>query len=246
MRLSSLVILIALSCSILYIFPVFSKSSFPDRSTEPIFPSDKIENIGELPERPGNIDVDPETGRLFFTFHPMGNPQQNCSVCELKEFFQGFEPFGDQSLFKTVLSIRVMPHKRLLVALDHKNLGEVPPTAYFFELETQNLVHKFEFPPEIADKGSMLNDFVVSKDENFLFIADIGILTGKPSIITLNTQTWKATKSLVAHESTKAKENPKNFTINGIPVHIPFKVGVDSIALSADGNTLYFGAIFDP
>ena len=218
---------------------------FPNRSTTPILASEKLRIVAELPARPGNIDVDPKTGKVFFTFHPFGKVETSCKVCILLEKFLGYEPFGDQSLFKTVLSVRVAKNKRQLLALDHKNFGETTPTLYVFDIETAELVKSYEFPPNVAGKGSFLNDFVVSKDENFIFIADSGI-DAPPSIITVEMKSWWAKKALVDHESTKRRPTPRNYTMDGVQYDFSFQVGVDSIGLSPDGNTLYFGAIFDP
>jgi hypothetical protein len=77
---------------------------FPDRSTTAIKPPDALEIVANLPQRPGNLAVDPVTNRVFFTFHPMGlTPEMDiCRVCELKDTEElestSFEPFGDQSL----------------------------------------------------------------------------------------------------------------------------------------------------
>jgi len=245
--------LLGLICSLTVVASVLAqgktateeRKKFPNRSTEPVLRPDSLKIVAELPHRPGNLDVDPKSGRVFFTFHPFGNPNPPCKVCELKEKFEGFEPFGNQELFKTVLSVRVAATKRQLLAVDHKNFGEVAPVLYVLSLDTEELVKAFEFPSEVCGKGSFLNDFVISKDENFVFIADSG-LGGEPSIITVDLRYWTAKRALVNHESTKQRDTPKDFAINGNKYEFSFKVGVDSIALSADGNTLYFGALFDP
>jgi hypothetical protein len=119
------------------------------------------------------------------------------------------------------------------------------PKLMRFDIDSQQLLQEFEFDPKIAPVKGNLNDFVLSKDENFAFIADVGLFNQKPSLITLNLVTGKATNSFINHESTRVRPTPDGFKIAGRQVTVPFPLGVDSIAISRDGGVVYFAAVFD-
>jgi hypothetical protein len=153
---------------------------------------------------PGNIDVDSQSGRGFFTFHPAGSPDpalgqaQTASLVpphhsphstevvfdavprgaavqiqELTTEKPGFKPFPSLELQKalvTVLSVRCDQQGHLW-ALDWGNHGEKTPALVAYNLGAEgksgvdavsagSLHRRFEFPPEVAGKGSMLNDMV--------------------------------------------------------------------------------------
>lgn len=222
----------------------YDNQPFPDRSTKPLRTEDALEIVAELPARPGNVDVDPQTETVFFTFHPLGNPNPPCKVCRLEDT-TNFKPFGDQSLFTSVLSVRVAAKKRQVLALDYANFGESKPGLIILDINTGDKIRVIEFKPEIAGKGSFLNDFVLSKEENFVFIAD-SAMGAEPAIITVDLKSGTSKRSLVSHESTKVRPTPPKFSINGTEYKFSFQVGVDSIGISSDGNVLYFASIFDP
>lgn len=148
----------------------------------------------------------------------------------------------------TALALRVAERKEWLIVLDHKHFGAKPPAVLVYSIAQDSngeLLKTFEFPEDVAGNGSFLNDFVISKDEDFLFIADTSMGSKSPSIITVDMKTWTCKKALVDHESTRAKPTPAGFTVADRPIDIKFEIGVDSIALSPDGKILYFAAVFD-
>src|SRR5207247_6445224 len=53
-----------------------------DRTTAPMLPASALEVVANLDYPPGNIAVS-KTGRVFFTFHPDGNPPMR--VAELRD-----------------------------------------------------------------------------------------------------------------------------------------------------------------
>ena len=230
-----------------FVIALVLSKKFPDRSTKPLRDVDFLEVVAELPNRPGNIDVDSKSGRIFFTFHPMGRQPNStlCNVCEWLPENSSFVPFGDQALFTTVLSVRVFANS--VFALDHMNLGQAgQPRMYQLDIADQHVVHTFVFPDSVAPKMGNLNDFVISKDGKYAFITDLGILNNAPSLITLDFVSGKATKSLVNHESTRAKPRPSTLKIGNVgEVPVPFPLGVDSIALSKKGDFVFFSAVFD-
>src|SRR5436309_7788140 len=82
-----------------------------DRTTAPMLPASALEVVADLDYPPGNIAVS-KTGRVFFTFHPDGNPPTR--VAELRDGKP--VPYPDEEMqhagkgaphFDTVLSLRI-------------------------------------------------------------------------------------------------------------------------------------------
>jgi sugar lactone lactonase YvrE len=85
---------------------------------------------------------------------------------------------------------------------------------------------------------SFMNDLVYDKKHNYIYIADSGSV---PGILAVNLNTKTATKYLYSHESVLADDSIW-LIINGQKVFKDKTImtGADGIALSCDGNTLYY------
>ena len=152
---------------------------FEDRSAEPRIPPERIETVANLELPPGNLAVSPE-GRIFFTFHPEAGPE--VKVAELVNgeprpypdaAFQ--QPREAAPFFQSVLSVRIDRQNRLWT-LDYADHGTGQPRLLAFDLATDELVHRYDFPSEMAPLGSHLNDFQVSADGSRIYIADASIM----------------------------------------------------------------------
>lgn len=145
----------------------------------------------------GNIAVS-KTGRVFFTFHPEFSPQ-NTKVAELtyirerKNTFRRFPSAEFQAQCVTCLAIRVDMQERLWL-LDHGGHGlQGTPRLFAFQLrhnetDFDRLIFSYTFPSEVAGLGSFLNDFQVSADGEFLYIADTSVVRGDPGLIVFSVQ----------------------------------------------------------
>lgn len=223
-------------------------ASFPDRSGAPIWSEDRLETVAELEYPPGNIAVGPE-GRVFLTLHPEARPPVN-----LIEWRNGraqpwpseaMQPGGDApDALHEVLSIRIDRQNRLW-ALDNGKHGLKPGRLLAFDLDSGAIVHRFEFPRTLAGPGSHLNDFQVSPDGQTIYIADASFFALKPAILVYDVAAQEARRVISQHESVDAEHylpvvQGRSMQAFGL---VTIRPGVDSIALSRDGDWLYFAPV---
>jgi sugar lactone lactonase YvrE len=219
-----------------------------DRSTEPSMSGEVLETVVDLDYPPGNIAVS-EGGRIFFTLHPDGRPPTK--VHELV----GGEPVPYPNLeyqsetdgipyFQSILAIRIDRQNRLWV-LDFAEFGRGTPRISAFDLATNELVHTYDFPPEVAGLASMLNDFQVSPDGGTIYIAETSPLVHSPALIVYDVNARESRRLLSEHESVL----PQNYVIQApgrdmiIYGIYNMRIGVDSIALDRKGEWLYYGSV---
>ncbi|RMF20285.1 MAG: hypothetical protein D6760_11910 [Deltaproteobacteria bacterium] len=219
-----------------------------DRTTEPVLDGSVLEVVANLDYPPGNIAVAPD-GRVFFTLHPDGDPPIKVArldggrpVPYPSEKWQ--RPSEEVPYFQSVLSIRIDRQGRLWV-LDFADYGRGRPRLTAFDLETDRLVHTYEFPSEVAGLGSMLNDFQVSPDGRTIYIADTSPLFQRPALVIYDT---------VRRRSRRVLERDRSVMPEGYMIQAPgrdmvafgiyaLRLGVDSIALDRRGRWLYFGPV---
>jgi sugar lactone lactonase YvrE len=215
---------------------------------KPLLPESALEVVADLDLPPGNVAVS-ESGRIFFTFHPEGQPE-----VKVAELVDGKPvPYPDAAFqseregvpwFDTPLSLRIDRQNRLWV-LDFGAHGTRTPRLVAFDLATNRLVHEFEFPSDVAGLGSMLNDFQVSPDGNRIYIADASIFRNRGAIVVYDVAKRKARRLLDGHPSVQAKPyvtrvQGRDMVILGV---FAVRPNVDSIALDRHGEWLYFAAV---
>ena len=221
-----------------------------DRTTAPELPSSALEVVVDLELPPGNIAVS-TTGRVFFTFHPEGGPR--VKVAEIvagkavpypSEEFQ--QPEKGAPHFQTPLSMRIDRQDRLWV-LDYGRYGFGEPRLLAFDLNTNELVHRFDFPSKIAGWLSMLNDFQIDPEGRKIYIADSSLFGRKPAIILYDTEKKTARRLLEGDASVVAKPYLMNAAGRDMVLFgvIPLKIGIDSIALDKQGKWLYYAPVSD-
>ena len=221
---------------------------FPDRTGTPLLAESVLEVVADLPTPAGNIAVAPD-GRVFVSLHPEAKP-----TLKIVELIGGaMKPYpniafqtgeGEPRYFRDVLSLRIDRQNRLWT-LDNGFHGMHPGRLLAFDLSSGDVVHEFVFPRAIAGVGSHLNDFQVSADGNTIYIAEASIFGLTPALIVYDV-TKKSARRLL-------QENPSVMPEEFVPVvqgvvMKPFglfsiRPGVDSIALSRDGEWLYFAAV---
>ena len=217
--------------------------TFPDLTQTPSMNSDSLEVVADLDYPPGNISVSNE-GRIFFTFHPEAKPPIN-----IAELVDGKAvPFNIPSEvnLSSVLSLRVDRQNRLWL-LDFAEHGMKTPQIVAIDLTTVKLVHHFEFPSEIAGMGSHLNDFQVSHDGKFIYIADASILRKNPALIIYDVEHKTARRLLEDHDSVTPDYfvpvvDDEKMLIFGV---FAIRPGIDSIALDRQEKWLYFAPVTD-
>ncbi len=220
---------------------------FEDRSSQPLLPIGVVQKLADLELPPGNIAVS-ATGRVFFTFHPEAFPE-----VKLAELIDGQAvPYPDTELqgpggdlhFQSILSVRIDRQNRLWV-LDYGDHGTGQPRLLAFDLATDQLVYRHDFPAHVAPLGSHLNDFQVNPAGTRIYIADASIFGKRPAIVVHDIETQTSRRLLEGHPSvTPEKYVPvvqgHKMLIFGI---FAIRPGVDSIALDRKGDWLYFAPV---
>ena len=228
-------------------------TDFPERIGPPLLSGDALEVVANLPTPPGNIAVAAD-GRVFFSMHPEGHPR--IKVVELV----GGEPrpFPDASwqsprgedsagkslpFFDAVLGVRIDRRGRLWT-LDHANHGFGQPRLLAFDVKSGALVQRCDFPRSLVPRGSFLNDFQVSADGRYVFIADSSLFRLDPALLIVDTQSGRTRRVLAGDRSVQPE--PYIPVVGGRKMRVfgifTVKPGVDSIALDNLGD-LDFAAV---
>jgi len=220
---------------------------FPDRTGEPTMDADALEVVAELDMPPGNVAVS-QDGRIFFTFHPDASP-----AIKVAELVDGqpraypnreFQSERDGLWWDAPLSLRIDRDGHLWV-LDQARHGLGDTKLVSIELKTGHVVREVHFSDEEAGLGSHLNDFQVSADTQYVYIADASILAKTPALIVYRRSDGKVRRVLEGDPSVTA--DPYYITVDGEPIEplglFAVRPGVDSIALDREGAYLYFGAV---
>jgi sugar lactone lactonase YvrE len=223
-------------------------ADFPDRTGTPVFSADVLQVVADLDVPPGNLAVSSD-GRLFFSFHPEARP--DVKVAEIINGkpvpypSEAFQASGENTVFfDTVLSVRIDSRNRLWT-LDLANHGAGTPRLLAFDLQTDTLVHQFDFPGSMAGLGSHLNDFQIDPAGETIYIAEASIFGKTPAILVYDIQSKTCRRVLEKHASVM----PENYipVVQGRKMNIfglfAIRPGVDSIALDKSGQWLYFAPV---
>lgn len=222
---------------------------FPDRLPgPPRLPETALEVVADLPSPPGNLAVS-AGGRVFATLHPEARPEWK--VVEIVDgqprpwpnlaFQTGV---GEPRYFRDVLSLRIDRRGRLWT-LDNGQHGLHPGRLLAFDLDSGTVLHEFEFPRAIAGLGSHLNDFQVSADGRYLFIAEASFFGKTPALVVYDSERREARRLLDGHPSVIAEPfvpvvQGRRMMAFGL---VAIRPGVDSIVLDPSGEWLYFAPV---
>lgn len=220
-----------------------------DLGGKPAFPFDVAEKVADLDYPPGNIAVS-AGGRVFLTLHPDGRPPR--SVVELVDGKP--MPFPDEQYqhesdevpyFQSILALRIDRQGRLWV-LDFARFGRGTPRILAFDIESRRLVHQYAFPSSVAGLGSMLNDLQVDPEGRYVYIAETSPVWQKPALIVYDSVARSSRRLLEGHASVRSGDfdiqvGERRMTLPGGV--LPLRIAVDSIALSRDGQWLYYGPV---
>lgn len=236
MRTQQLIVALALCFSGL--LPVHVQAEEPEVGT--------LETVAELPIRPGNVTAT-QDGRVFATVHPFDSP----SGLQLIEVTgkDSYQPWPNADLQSTAenrgedridspLGITQDRRGRLWITDMGLNIGKT--RLWGFDIGTGKLVHKIELQAEAAPKGSFIQDLVVDSERGWIYLADIN----NPALLAVNIASGE-TRRFAGHPSLQSEPDAV-MRVGGKPTLFeggPAKVGVNPIGLSADGETLYFGAM---
>ena len=221
---------------------------FPDRTGTPRLRIQALEVVANLPTPPGNVAVAAD-GRVFASLHPEARPK-----VKIAEIVSGaMQPFpsdafqsgqGEPRWFRNVISLRIDRHNRLWT-LDNGEHGIAPGRLLAFDLKSREVVHEYQFPRAIAGLGSHLNDFQVSADGKFIYIAEASFFAKTPALVVYDVGRRSARRLLQGHPSVTAQHftpvvQGRRMVAFGL---VSIRPGVDSIALDHAGEWLYFAPV---
>jgi sugar lactone lactonase YvrE len=232
---------------ILFLYSRFGGGKeYEDISTDPVYTSEQIETFFSFEEPVGNVAVsqNPNTDfRIFFTIHPESRPEKN----HLMEIVNGEAvPYPGQSeqntLFTSPLGLFIDMQNRLWV-IDHNQHGTDLPRLIAFDLNTNNVVHTYDFPRDVAERFSFFNDLTVTQDGKYVFIADVSFFAQSPSLIVYNIDEGWSRSVLNSHPSVENQKytpvtpfKKMSFFFGILQLH----AGIDGIEVSYDGKHVYY------
>jgi sugar lactone lactonase YvrE len=210
-------------------------------------------------------------GRIFVNFPRWGDPVEY-TVAELRNGVPIAFPDADTNRWPpkdapadraaasralvSVQSVVVDPKDRLWIvdsgAPHMKPIVDGAPKLMAVELATNRIVDTIPIPADVALRTSYLNDvrFDLRRGAaGYAFVTDSSS-TGPNAIIVIDLATKKAVRRLNDHPSTKAEKGFVPF-VEGKQLRRwapgqapePFSVGVDGIAIAADGSRLFYSPL---
>lgn len=213
----------------------------------------RLRSVAESDRRWTGVAVSRE-GRIFVNY-PRWSDDVPVSVAEVTGFrtirpypdaeWNRWDPSRDPATrFVCVQSVVVDDRNRLWI-LDPANprfAGVVPggPKLVEADPETGKVARTILFPPEIALENSYLNDLRIDTRREVAYITDSGI----GAIVVVDLAAGRSRRLLSDHPSTKSEGIV--LTIGGKPWlrgGKPMDVHADGIALTPDGEYLYYQAL---
>lgn len=213
-----------------------------------------LQTVAELPINPGNLAVTAE-GRVFATVHQFRRgPVQLIEITGR----DSYRPWPDDAwngeygsgpdVLNSVLGIAIDRKKRLWVIDNGLGKPHQPPKLLAFDLDTGETAFRYDFPPETGPVGSFLNDLAVDDERGFVYLADVGGAKIPPAVVVVNlaaqtSRRFTASEALAAEDVDMVVEGRVIMTPGGGSDPKPARIPLNPITLSADGETLYFGAM---
>jgi len=201
-----------------------------------------LEVVASLPIRPGNVTVAPG-GRVFASIHPLGSPK--IQLVEIKNGEAKPYPTAAQQkngeapsdkALDTPLGVTVDKSNRLWTIDMGLGLGKA--RLWAFDLSADKILETIELPADVAPKGSFLQDLAIDERNGWAYLADIA----PPGIVAVDLKSKKARR----FEAPVLQSEDKDMVIDGKVIQFggkPARVGINPVTLSADRETLYFGAM---
>lgn len=205
-----------------------------------------LETVAEIPIRPGNVSITAQ-GRVFATVHPLDAPS-GLQLIEVNRKTNAYTAWPSVDLQKTSTANNAQFDTLLGITQDKAghlwtvDMGlELGQTRIWgFNIKDGSLYKKIVLPQDVAPKGSFMQDLVVDSQQGWVYLADIA----NPGIIAVRINDGHAIRfsnhgSLQAEKDALMNIDNKTILFNGKVA----SVAVNPISLSADGNTLYYGAM---
>lgn len=203
-----------------------------------------LEVVAEMNINPGNVAVSKE-GRIFSSIHPLRSKKIQLVEITNKTTYVPFPNLDVQSTLEsksdekldTPLGIIFDTKNRLWVIDIGLNIGKT--RLYAYDINTRKKLFQFDIPQEIAPSNSFVQDLAVDDKNGFVYLADFG----NPGIIVVNIK--KNTFRKIVDLPSMQAENIDMIIDGKVQQFMgkPARIGLDPITLSADRETLYYGAM---
>lgn len=212
----------------------------------------QLEVVAELDITPGNVTASKD-GRIFASIHGMRRgPVQLIEITGRNSY----KPFPDErwnaapgsgpDVLNTPHGVVIDSQDRLWV-IDHGNWLDKPqpPKLLAFDIHSGKLVYRHDFDKNTAPATQILQDLAVDAERGVVYIADCGL---EPAIVMVDLHSGNA-RRFSNHPALAADDI--ELVVEGKPLLFPgeggkmapARVGINPITLSADGETLFFGAM---
>lgn len=205
-----------------------------------------LETVAELPIRPGNVSVTRD-GRVFATVHPLDTPS-GLQLIEINRSTGQFTAWPSEQLqktgsandaqFDTLLGITQDGDKHLWVVDMGLELGQT--RIWGFSVADGSLYRKITLSQELAPRGSFIQDLVTDSAAGWIYLADIA----NPGLLAVRITDGFTVR--FSHHSSLQAEPDAVMQVDGKPTLFNGEiasVAVNPLALSADGKTLFYGAM---
>ncbi|WP_404786916.1 L-dopachrome tautomerase-related protein [Altericista sp. CCNU0014] len=216
----------------------------------------QLELVADLDITPGNVTVS-RTGRIFASVHGMRRGQaQLIEILPGKNKWKPFPnaawnaaPGSGKNVLNTAHGVAIDARDRLW-AIDHgnwmpNNQAPAQPKLFAFDISTGKLVFRMDFDKAAAPDNQILQDLAVDSKTGFVYLADSGDRAGILVVDTNNRKVWRweGHPSLQAENIDMVVEGNKLSFRRPDGSLNPARIGVNPITLSADGETLFYGAM---
>lgn len=238
-KLVVLALIIVLLLVVLMRYFYVETASFPVRVSTPVYSEDRLELVADLPYPPGNLAVT-DDGQVYFTFHPEAKPPFNLAKLVAGKAVpwpsnESYQRAGIKPV-KNAYSVRIDSQRHAWV-LDNK-----PARLVEYDLNSDQFVQEYIFSEQVFGWLAHANDFQISPDNRFIYISVDGLFDKQPGLVVYDIEKRRAWKRLFNHKTTIAGDyqpvvQQRPMTVFGLFTVNP---GVDGIALSRDGQWLYY------
>jgi sugar lactone lactonase YvrE len=221
-----------------------------------------LEVIAELPIRPALVTVNRQ-GRIFATVHWFDRQEPKLIEITGRKEYKPYpnakwnRGFGQgENAFDQPLGILVDAKDRLWTVdcgiFPTLEDGQPPlsnrsPRLLAFDIETGENVYNLALPQDTCPPGTYPQDLAIDEVNDFAYLADIGG-SGKPAIVVINLKNnqvhrFEVHPSLSAENVDLMVEGKQLVFPDATGKFVPARIGINPITLSADNETVFFGAM---
>ena len=212
-----------------------------------------LETVAELPINPGNLSVTKD-GRVFATVHQFRPADAQLIEITGRDSYRPWPDAGWNAAFgsgpdvlNAPLGIQIDDQDRLWIIDNGLGAEPQPPKLIAYALATGEVVFRHDFPADTGPVGSFLNDLAIDARRGFVYIADVGG-SAEPALVVVDlsnnkSRRFSASDALAAEDVDLVVEGRVLGPRDADGKVDPARIAVNPITLSADGETLYFGAM---